>query len=147
MSLALPKLDNRTYDELVREGQRSLPRRATLWTDHNAHDPGITLIELFSWLVEQDIYRLDRTPDARVRAFLRLVGIEPRPPQVATTVVELAPDGTAGVLDLPAGVVMSDAGGSIAFETENPVHLTGARLVAVHSASGDFVRDWCSEIV
>jgi hypothetical protein len=141
MSLALPKLDNRTYDELVREGQRSLPRQAPVWTDHNAHDPGITLLELFAWLVEQDIYRLDRTPDANVRAFLRLAGIEPRPPQVATTVVELTPNGTVGTLDLPAGVLMTDAGGAVAFETQAPVHLTSARLVAVESVAGDVRTD------
>jgi hypothetical protein len=43
------------------------------WTDHNPSDPGITLIELFAWLTEMLLYRLDRTPDRVVNAFLRLL--------------------------------------------------------------------------
>src|SRR4051794_8803389 len=109
MTLALPTLDNRTYDELVRDAQRSLPRRAPQWTDYNAHDPGITLIELFSWLIEQDIYRLDRIPAASVRAFLNLVGIAPQPPQLAQTIFELTPQD--GPLDVPAGLQLTDAAG------------------------------------
>jgi predicted phage baseplate assembly protein len=139
MALALPKLDNRSFDELVREGQRILPRRAPAWTDHNVHDPGITLIELFSWWVEQDIYRLDRLPDASVRAFLGLVGITPQPPLVASTVVELTPRPSAGALDLPAGLALCDASRSITFETTTPVQVSTARLVAVASIA-DSVR-------
>jgi predicted phage baseplate assembly protein len=87
MPLPLPSLDSRTYAELVAEGKAMIPRLAPTWTDHNVHDPGITLIELFAWLAEMDIYRLDRTTDESRRAFLRLIGIEMRPAQVAETVV------------------------------------------------------------
>src|SRR5215210_5781122 len=87
MPLPLPRLDNRTFDQLVEEGRLTLPRLAPGWTDHNYHDPGITLMDLFAWLVETDLYRLDRTSPAAYRAFLRFVGIEPRPAQVAETVV------------------------------------------------------------
>lgn len=133
MTLPLPTLDNRSYDELVREGQRVLRRQPSAWTDHNAHDPGVTLIELFSWMVEQDVYRLDRTPDASIRAFLRLVGVVPRPPQVAQTVVELMPQSGVGALDLSAGQVVSDAESRVAFATASAVQLTEACLVSVNS--------------
>ena len=56
MPLPLPRLDSRTYDELVEEGRALLPLVAPHWTDHNAHDPGLTLLELFAWLIESDLY-------------------------------------------------------------------------------------------
>jgi len=32
-------------------------RIAPEWTDHNIHDPGVTLLRLFAWLTESLIYR------------------------------------------------------------------------------------------
>ena len=136
MGLPLPSLDNRTYAELVREGLRVLPRQAPRWTDHNAHDPGITLLELFAYLVEMDIFRLDRTPDAALRAFLRLVGIEPAPPRVAETVLELRPPPGTGPMAVAPGLRVSDAQGFRVFETDAAVHVADARLAAVASEAG-----------
>ena len=52
MPLPLPNLDTRRWADLVDEGVAIVPRYGGSWTDHNAHDPGITLIELFAYLVE-----------------------------------------------------------------------------------------------
>jgi predicted phage baseplate assembly protein len=87
MPLPLPRLDSHRFEQLVEEGTALLQRLAPGWTDYNLHDPGITLIELLAWLVETDIYRLDRTSQAAFRAFLRLVGIQLRQPGVAKTVL------------------------------------------------------------
>ena len=46
-----------------------MTRAAPHWTDHNASDPGITLLELGAWLGEQNIYRFDRLSDEARRAF------------------------------------------------------------------------------
>jgi len=99
MPLPMPVLDNRTWTELIAEGRALIPNASRKWTDHNAHDPGITLMELFAWLSEMLIFRLDRVSPAKVRAFLRLVGVTPRPPLVASTVIALRADpaSTAGV--------------------------------------------------
>src|SRR5436190_23865433 len=34
------------------------------WTDHNTHDPGITITALASWLTEENLYRLNSLPEA-----------------------------------------------------------------------------------
>lgn len=34
------------------------PLSAPAWTDANAHDPGLTLVETFAWLAELTGYRL-----------------------------------------------------------------------------------------
>ena len=74
MPLPKPSLDNRSFDQLVAEGRGQIPRLSPQWTDHNASDPGITLVELAAWLTEQNIYRFDRPSDEARRAFARLVG-------------------------------------------------------------------------
>ncbi len=60
MTLARPVLDNRTYAQLVSESVGQISRLAPAWTNYNASDPGITLIELVAWLSEQNLYRTDR---------------------------------------------------------------------------------------
>ena len=43
-------LDDKTFDDIRDEAIRLIPRYCPEWTNHNASDPGITLIELFSWM-------------------------------------------------------------------------------------------------
>src|SRR5262245_5458260 len=109
MPLPLPKLANRTWSELVAESRSRRPRQTQQWTDHNLHDPGITLLELFAWLSEMLLFRLDQLPEAELRAFLRAVGVAPRPPVSAEAVVVIqAPQPTT----LGPPVQFSDGGGA-----------------------------------
>lgn len=63
----------RPYDDLVREGVSLIPAHAPGWTDHNASDPGITLVELLAYFTELLAWRLARvTPQAKLQ-FLRLL--------------------------------------------------------------------------
>ncbi|MBD2037665.1 baseplate J/gp47 family protein [Leptolyngbya sp. FACHB-321] len=73
MPIQLPNLDDRTYDDLVEEARSLIPTYAPEWTNHNPSDPGITLIELFAYLTELLIYRLNRVTDANVVSFLKLL--------------------------------------------------------------------------
>ena len=75
MTLPLPQLDNRTFDQLMEEARKSIPRYAPAWTDHNVSDPGITFIELFAWLTEIQGYYLDRIRDDNYLKFLKLLGV------------------------------------------------------------------------
>ena len=45
-----PKLDDRTYADIVAEAVRLIPRYCPDWTNHNPSDPGITILELCSWM-------------------------------------------------------------------------------------------------
>lgn len=73
MPLQLPNLDDRTYDDLVQEAIALIPAYAPDWTNYNPSDPGITLIELFAFLTEILIYRLNRVTPANQYAFLKLL--------------------------------------------------------------------------
>lgn len=71
--IELPDLDDRTFAELTAEARALIPTLAPGWTDHNPTDPGIILVELFAWLSEIVLYRLNRIPDRSYRTFLRLL--------------------------------------------------------------------------
>jgi hypothetical protein len=71
--LELPNLDDMTWQQLAELGRASIPGWAPEWTNHNAADPGITLVELFAYLTEILIYRVNRISAANMWAFLRLI--------------------------------------------------------------------------
>jgi hypothetical protein len=73
MPLQLPNLDDRRYADLVEEARSLIPTYAPEWTNHNPSDPGITLIELFAFLSEMLLYRLNRVTSANVLSFLKLL--------------------------------------------------------------------------
>jgi predicted phage baseplate assembly protein len=83
MSLPVPSLDDRRFQDFVDEAKRLIPRYCPDWTDHNVSDPGITLIELFAWMTEQFIYRLNQVPDKNLLTFLNLIGAKLETAQAA----------------------------------------------------------------
>ena len=76
MTLPAPRLDDRTFQELVDEAKRRIARLCPEWTDHNVSDPGVALIELYAWMTELMLYRLNKVPDRLYVKFLELAGIE-----------------------------------------------------------------------
>jgi predicted phage baseplate assembly protein len=76
-------LDDRTFQDLVNEARTRVSQACPEWTEHNVSDPGITLIELFAWMTELTIYRLNRIPDKLHVALLELLGIRLDPPSAA----------------------------------------------------------------
>lgn len=76
MTLA-PNLFERRFEELVEIGRAQLPSIAPAWTDHNAHDPGITLMELLAWVAEAQLYSLSRQRHDERTAYAALLGISP----------------------------------------------------------------------
>src|SRR5215213_1440680 len=78
MTLPQPNLDDKTFAALVAEATKLIPRHAPEWTDHNRHDPGITFVELFSWLAEMQQFYLNRVGAESHLKFLKLLGLRPR---------------------------------------------------------------------
>lgn len=83
MPLPAPNLDDRRFQALVDESKRLIQQRCPGWTDHNVHDPGVTLVEVFAWMTEQVIYRLNQVPDRNYLRFLDLIGVRMFPPTSA----------------------------------------------------------------
>ena len=76
------RLDDQQYADIVQEAKGRLPWLCPVWTDHNAHDPGITIIELMAWYKEMQQYHMDQVTPAIQRSLLELVGGRARSNQV-----------------------------------------------------------------
>ena len=128
MALIGPILDDRSYEQLRDELVRRIPVYAPKWTDHNASDPGIALLELFAYLGESLLYRFNQIPDATKVAFLRLLAVRPRPAQVAGTLLVLRTERPAGVQVLRGTEARA---GAVAFETADEVYAWPLEAYAV----------------
>lgn len=120
-----PNLDDRTWQDIVEEAKRLIPQYCPEWTNFNTADPGITLIELFAWMTEMTLYRLNKVPDKNYIAFLELMGVHLQPPQPARTLLQFKLSQAADNFVVPAGSAFSTvaSGGSrpISFETDEDV--------------------------
>jgi len=83
MPLQTPSLDDRSFQDLLDELRTRIPLYCPEWTDHNVSDPGITLLELFAWLVDILLYRLNQVPFKHHVRLLELLGIQLEPPRAA----------------------------------------------------------------
>jgi predicted phage baseplate assembly protein len=72
--LAPPRIDRR-FQDLMALGRAQLPALSPEWTDHNAHDPGITLMELLAWVAEAQLYAVGHTRRDERTAYAALVGL------------------------------------------------------------------------
>ena len=86
--IPVPNLDDRTHKEIVEEALRLIPQYCPEWTNFNPSDPGVTLIELFAWMTEMIIYRLNKVTDKNFVAFLNLMGVRLQPPQPAHALLQ-----------------------------------------------------------
>jgi predicted phage baseplate assembly protein len=88
MPLPEPVLDDLRFQrDLVDEARRRIIRYCPEWTEYNLSDPGITLIELFAWMTEMIVYRLNRVPEKNYIKFMELLGIQLQPAHSARTEV------------------------------------------------------------
>src|SRR5262245_39022131 len=97
MAIQPPRLDDRSYDDLVAELVARIPAHTPDWTNPAPGDPGHTLIDLFAWLTDTLLYRANLIPERQRLAFLRLLGEQMRPAIAARTLVSVgfdAPENT-----------------------------------------------------
>ena len=86
MTLSAPNLDNlRFQSDLVDEARKRIINYCPEWTEYNLSDPGITLIELFAWMTELMVYRLNRVPEKNYIKFLEMLGLQRMPASSART--------------------------------------------------------------
>ncbi len=147
MPLEAPQLDDRTYKDIIAEATALIPRYAPEWTNHNPSDPGITLLQLFAWMSDIMIYRLNRVPERNYIKFLQLLGIELQParPATAELTFTLARNDVDNVI-VPKGTQVAcqepdEEGNQIVFETDEALVALGAVLAAVQVFDGFAYRN------
>lgn len=136
-----PNLDDRTFQDIVDETKRLIPRFTPEWTNHNVSDPGVALIELFAWMSEMVLFRVNQVPDRMYVHFLNLVGIEPFPPGVARTDLTFWLSAPAErTVRIPAGTEVATVGDdveAVVFSTSAEALVSPPELVAARTATAD----------
>jgi Baseplate J-like protein len=87
MALTSPNLDDRTFEQLLDEAKRLVAKSCPEWNDLSPSDPGVVLLELFAYLTDTMIYRLNRLPEKAYIEFLRLMGVKLHPPSAASVML------------------------------------------------------------
>ena len=133
MTLAAPILDDRKFQDIVDEAKKRIPHHCKEWTDHNVSDPGVTLIELFAWMTELLLYRLNQVPQLHYIKFLEMLGIrlqEAIPARVPVTFWLSAPQPTPVVIPAHTEVAstQTETERSIIFSTDADLHILPPKL-------------------
>jgi predicted phage baseplate assembly protein len=132
-----PPIDDRTYEDLVAEIRarvaRYTPEWKPGWNDVNDSDPGVTLAQVFAWLSEMLLYRMNRVPALNYLKFLELIGIELQParPAIAEIAFPVAQDWPQDWVDVPPRTQVSAAGADgkpLVFETVRALRAAACEL-------------------
>jgi len=144
MSLPVPNLDDRSWKQLVDESIRLIPRYCPEWTNHNPSDPGVTLLELYAWMTEMTLYRLNKVPEKNFLTFLDLIGVRLLPPEPAKAVLQFEPaEGVDLVLPKGTQVATMQAGGdeAVTYETTRDLPLLPIAITRVASSHQGEITD------
>ncbi|NOY26093.1 MAG: hypothetical protein GXP62_09495, partial [Oligoflexia bacterium] len=95
MPIKPPNLDDRRYADIVSEARALIPQYCPEWTNLSDADPGMTLVQLFAWMTELTIYRLNKVPDKTYIHFLNFIGEDRRRalPAMAPLTISLRGEG------------------------------------------------------
>jgi hypothetical protein len=136
MTLRLDLFDRR-FDQLIEDGRARIPNLAPGWTDHNLHDPGITLMELLAWTAEAQMFALSRLRRDERTAYAALMGLAPRGPAPAAGQIWPAAAPARGRLVAPDAGITTGAPDSPVFWTGTPILLVPAEVGSVRTRLAD----------
>jgi len=142
--LPIPNLDDRDFERLVADAKALIAARSPEWTDFSPSDPGVTLLEVFAYLTDTLLYRVNRIPEKAFVQFLELIGVRVMPPAAASVdlVFSLAAPATNEVI-VPRGsrvaTARSDAGSPV-FSTVADARIgVGEQSATVRALAGEVV--------
>jgi hypothetical protein len=137
MPLAPLVLDDLDWAQLTDAARLRLPAlSAGQWTLHAPVDPGITLVELYAWLLDQRAYRLDRVSEPLFRAVAGLLGESMRPAREARTVVALERDPARTRVPKGTTLEIARADAGPVFATVEDLELLDVGRIELRAASG-----------
>ncbi len=135
-----PVLDDRTFEDIFRDLRLRIPLYTKEWTNFNESDPGITLLQLFAWLSEMMLARMNQIPRKNYIKFLQLLGKELEPAKPATAHLTFITKASEQAQPVPArtqiSAQVSDGGPSLIFETKQALDLIQAPLAVVGVQDG-----------
>jgi predicted phage baseplate assembly protein len=143
MTLPVTNLDDRSFQDIVDEAKRLIPKFCPEWTNHNLSDPGVALIELFAWMTEMTLFRLNQVPDVFYTRMLNLLGFEPFPATAARADLTFWLTGVIEQMTMvPAGTqvaTVGDLGSTRVFTTLETLEISTPKMIAALTSVGSDV--------
>lgn len=135
MALPVPNLDDlRFQTDLVDEARKRIIHYCPEWTEYNISDPGITLIELFAWMTELMVYRLNRVPEKNYLKFLEMLGFQQEPAKTAETNITFWLSALLPLDEEDTTSVVVPAGTEVQSEDQpDPVVFTTSRTLQINA--------------
>lgn len=122
------------WEEVMNRLREEIPRMHPGWTDYNIHDPGITILELFAWMRQAQMYHASRIGTSHLRKFAGILGIRP---------VRRAPGHTLITVNAPEGMYIGAGSrfyaGDICFETREPQMVVERAFLGFETLTGGTV--------
>ncbi len=148
--------DLRFQSAIVDEARKRIARYCPEWTDYNLSDPGITLIELFAWMTEMMVYRLNRVPEKNYVRFLELLGISLLPARSARTGLTfrlsapfpLGPEDDTRALvgqGLEVATLETPTTPQVIFTVDEPLYIVPPKLTDLRTAE-EFSVNWINRV-
>jgi Baseplate J-like protein len=117
MPITPPPLDDRRFTQLVDSTLARARVHTPEWTNFNQSDPGVTLVQLFSFLTESLLYRANLVPLRNRAKFLQMLRVPLAPASAASGLVAIANErGAASVQTL--GADLEVRAGAVPFRTQ-----------------------------
>lgn len=128
-------LDTDRYKDIFDGARNMIVSLYPEWTDFNYHDPGITLLELFSWIKESQQYYIDQIGDENRKKYLKLTGVQSHAKVPAKTEIEISAQQD---LDVLKGTKFY--AGETCFEAEDCAYIFKNDILRCISYEGDKAR-------
>lgn len=107
------RLDDENFIDIFEKSRKMIQKVYPEWTDYNEHDPGITLLELFSWLKEMQQFYLDQIGNDNYKMYLKMLGINRKRMMPAKSLLQIT--GNCDFDELVMGTRFK--AGTVTFET------------------------------
>jgi hypothetical protein len=138
MKVVTPKIDKRSFNDLLNQSKALAPFYTPEWVTGQQGEPGQALLNIYLHMQEQILRRLNRVPDKNFVAFLDMMGMKLLPAQSALAAVTFTlATGTTEHVRVPKGTLLSgeaaDGSGEVIFQTQKDQLVTPAILQGIFS--------------
>ena len=132
MSIPVPVIDNRKYEDIIEEAKKFADIYFPEW-DRENDENGMAMVKLFGHLMELVINRLNRSPEKNMLAFLDLIGAQLLPPRASQALLQfnLAEGATNnGTVSkgTPVSAPANDVHDELIFETSEDLVVTPVNI-------------------
>lgn len=123
------KIDDKTQDEIWEEVFDSLSACASEWTDFNDSDPGITVLQMLSWLTKKQRTEIQEQSFSMDVSLLKFLGFVPEKAKPAMAFAHVQRLDECGVLLAETRFSAPDSG--VLFENWEDRSISSARIIGL----------------